>query len=195
MGKDVCRMCGKLRIVNARDSSGPICAPCYGQMRAESCNVCGLLRPVARRQPDGSSLCSACVRKLNPEPCSVCGRSRPVASRPNGSPLCANCRIMTNSALMFKNYVKGAHRRGLDFNLDEKEFDRIVRRPCHYCGQPIGKHLNGIDRIDNAIGYMVTNCVSCCAICNRMKGAMPKEDFLVKVRNIVENMDRDNGQL
>jgi len=34
--------------------------------------------------------------------------------------------------------------------------------PCYYCGYP----SNGVDRIDNSIGHIMTNCIPCCHTCN-----------------------------
>ena len=40
------------------------------------------------------------------------------------------------------------------------------------CGKTMGRKLNGVDRVDSAVGYSESNCVSCCATCNMMKIAM-----------------------
>lgn len=59
---------------------------------------------------------------------------------------------------------------------------------CRYCkkeGSSI--QCNGIDRIDNNIDYIESNCVSCCWICNRMKGAQSHDDFINHIRVILQN--------
>ena len=38
--------------------------------------------------------------------------------------------------------------------------------------------MNGIDRINNAIGYINNNVVPCCWKCNRFKGNMDREELL-----------------
>ena len=56
------------------------------------------------------------------------------------------------------------------------EFTKVLE--CHYCGASItwaksstnknGNNYN-LDRKDNSLGYSKTNCVVCCARCNRAK--------------------------
>jgi hypothetical protein len=73
-----------------------------------------------------------------------------------------------------------ASERNLSFNLSSS---------CHYCGTlPIKTHggklyngaylHNGIDRVNNNIGYELSNCVPCCMICNRAKNTLSVGDFL-----------------
>ena len=67
-----------------------------------------------------------------------------------------------------------------------------VKKPCHYCGTtPIKPHredssflYNGLDRFDNNLGYVESNIVPCCFICNKMKGVLTKEDFMEHLNSI-----------
>lgn len=36
---------------------------------------------------------------------------------------------------------------------------------------------NGIDRVDNSLGYILSNVVSCCKICNYMKKDLSEQEF------------------
>jgi len=45
---------------------------------------------------------------------------------------------------------------------------------------------NGIDRVDNAIGYLTDNCVACCKVCNRAKLQMSKNEFFDHIKKIYE---------
>ena len=72
-------------------------------------------------------------------------------------------------------------------------WQKIVSEKCVYCGKkpqlkPYANNVlaNGIDRIDSSKGYTVDNCVSCCSLCNHMKGALSKEDFLNHIERILE---------
>ena len=43
-------------------------------------------------------------------------------------------------------------------------------KPCHYCGLDNNSVAGvGLDRLDNTIGYMLDNVVSCCTECNRAR--------------------------
>ena len=46
---------------------------------------------------------------------------------------------------------------------------------------------NGIDRIDNTLGYFKTNCATACTDCNRAKMEMSQSDFLTLVKLIYNN--------
>lgn len=80
-------------------------------------------------------------------------------------------------------YRAGAERRGREFSLTKEQFTILVNGECEYCGcQPCPK--NGIDRVENSKGYTVDNCVTCCPICNKMKGTMSTESFIEKCAKI-----------
>ena len=88
-----------------------------------------------------------------------------------------------------------ARLRGFDYSLTDAEFAELVTKDCWYCGGPPVQmwkkqfpgtpKYNGIDRIDNAKGYVTGNVVSCCALCNRAKHTMSVQDFLSLARRIV----------
>jgi hypothetical protein len=98
---------------------------------------------------------------------------------------------------LFKSYRNTANKRNLDFELLKDEFREIVNKDCFYCGMPPtyktfthkqyktgGYICNGIDRVDNNIGYVNSNIVPCCRHCNTMKMTMTTNDFLDKVTRI-----------
>lgn len=84
-----------------------------------------------------------------------------------------------------ERYRYGAKRRGLCFELTKEQFVSILMETCHYCG---GDEGVGVDRKDNHIGYIPTNCIPCCTMCNRMKMAHEYEEFLAKVEEIYKNL-------
>ena len=77
----------------------------------------------------------------------------------------------------FSVYKYTARKRNLYFHLTRKEFNILVFSPCYYCGDK-GKKENGVDRVNNDNGYIASNCVSCCKLCNRMKWTHSKEVFI-----------------
>ena len=76
-------------------------------------------------------------------------------------------------------YKTSAKHNNRVFNLTLEQFKEIVLQPCVYCGRPStkGTQLNGIDRIDNAKGYVKGNCAPCCKWCNRMKRVYSNDEF------------------
>jgi hypothetical protein len=70
----------------------------------------------------------------------------------------------------------------LEFSLTKNEVYEFIKQPCYYCGNK--KDNIGIDRIFNDIGYLPENCVSCCWMCNDMKGDVDVGEFLYQVEKI-----------
>jgi hypothetical protein len=82
----------------------------------------------------------------------------------------------------------GAKTRNLAWELN-KEFvrEQLLGR-CIYCNiEGTEESPNGIDRIDNSVGYTSENSKSCCSMCNQMKHSYSKEDFLNQCEKIVLN--------
>lgn len=99
---------------------------------------------------------------------------------------------------LLRSYVSSAKNRGFQWNLNEAEFQLLIKSSCHYCGSPPQqrkgyerKHYlsasykaNGIDRKDSAFGYFVGNVVPCCWNCNQIKGKIPYEQFVQHLKKI-----------
>ena len=104
---------------------------------------------------------------------------------------CGKCQDEIDLApfkCVYASYIRGAKRRGLSFNLTLEQFVEITSQDCHYCGdKPNQKYTkkgmrgvaiyNGIDRVDNTIGYEIDNVVTCCGYCNFSKGKKTVEEF------------------
>ena len=120
-------------------------------------------------------------------------------SRRNGKPF-----SKTEDAFqsLLANYRKTSERRNRTFTLTENQFREITKRDCHYCGTPPSLsgekrwaqsryYYNGIDRLNNAIGYTPENSVAACGVCNFMKGRLPIESFLQQVNKIRKHQNRN----
>lgn len=79
-------------------------------------------------------------------------------------------------------YHHGAKSRNLEFELSLDDIKLLCTSNCNYCGveperifppKSTGLNgcitVNGIDRIDNKLGYTKCNCVTSCEHCNRAK--------------------------
>ena len=87
----------------------------------------------------------------------------------------------------YLRYKRSATKRGYLFLLDYDEFCDLVSQPCYYCDK-IDLPYNGIDRIDNSMGYELNNCVPCCCVCNRMKSKHSLGVFVKQCNLITEKM-------
>ena len=89
--------------------------------------------------------------------------------------------------MLYYKYKKSAKNRNYSFNLTKEEFVKLINKDCYYCGQSPNNiqhdkfhgdyQYNGIDRVDNTIGYISSNVVPCCKWCNIAKRDRTVEDF------------------
>jgi hypothetical protein len=96
---------------------------------------------------------------------------------------------------LWRQYVCAAAWTGRAFEITPQEFDALVKAPCHYCGSPPANltkwkvrgvfAYNGIDRVDNAAGYVAGNLVPCCKFCNSMKSRLTPAEFISHARRVV----------
>jgi hypothetical protein len=97
---------------------------------------------------------------------------------------------------LLEKYKRSASKRGLEWALTDEDFRRLVVSSCHYCGETPkqvsvpqsenGKFsYNGIDRLNNNMGYVLGNVVSCCGVHNRMKGTMSYQQFIASCESVV----------
>jgi hypothetical protein len=97
---------------------------------------------------------------------------------------------------LYGAYQKAASSKQRSFSLSLEEFTEITQKNCVYCGtKPTqvyrgyvgsGDYIyNGIDRQNNLLGYEYGNCVPCCGVCNRFKGATPYETFMLWIDRIL----------
>lgn len=108
---------------------------------------------------------------------------------------------------IYGQYKKGAKERNLAFDLSKNKFGYLIFQRCYYCGciesniREIKKYktneidrvlkYNGIDRIDNTMGYVESNVVPCCKTCNIAKHTMTQNDFYTWIQSVSENFTKD----
>lgn len=127
--------------------------------------------------------------------------------------LCTNCgcslviykdRSIPAKKVVYENYRDRAKLKGLSFNLSFEDFCKLISADCFYCGAPPknikkvnmqyrtpGKCVyNGIDRLNNGLGYQRDNCISCCPTCNTAKGSGTIKEFI----GYIEKLRATHGQ-
>ncbi len=82
---------------------------------------------------------------------------------------------------VWRNLYRNAMLRKILFTLTQEEFEKLVIQPCYYCGFYSNHKFIGIDRIDNNKGYISSNCISACKMCNMIKHVDHPNAFLDKV--------------
>jgi len=75
---------------------------------------------------------------------------------------CYYCGVEPNNPFNVFKTKEGSPRKGI------KNFERIEEAAIVY---------NGVDRLDNDVGYITNNTVSCCKICNHAKHTQTVAEF------------------
>lgn len=94
---------------------------------------------------------------------------------------------------IFDNYKRAAEKRNYSFELTKEQFNDLIVSDCHYCGDKPSMYYkygkgksgerytdfkyNGVDRVNNDIGYVKHNVVSCCKICNNSKSTLTQLEW------------------
>jgi hypothetical protein len=87
--------------------------------------------------------------------------------------------------------------RNIEWTLTFEEWVEIVQQKCSVCGSdPVMKEgrvhkktgqqvpINGVDRIDNAKGYVLENVRCSCSKCNYMKHNLDDSEFMEHIKRI-----------
>jgi len=92
----------------------------------------------------------------------------------------------------YTDYKWNSKQRGISFNISFKEFSKVIKQKCHYCGgmDTVERHrfeskISGIDRVNNNGGYSIDNIVPCCKMCNYAKRNINYDDFIKWIKRLV----------
>jgi len=92
-------------------------------------------------------------------------------------------------------YKREAKKRNYEWDLSKEDFVKITALNCHYCGiSPLNRTesrngafvYNGIDRVENSVGYTINNTVACCRDCNLAKYKKTAKDFLDYIKRVFD---------
>jgi len=143
------------------------------------------------------------LRSSTDKECKRCGQTKAISefgkfTSSQGIRIRHNCNKCISDAKRAKDHtMAGRYKRykfdaankrsrKLDFDLSKEQFESIVTKPCYICRrteQGCGFDM-GIDRYDNNMGYVYSNCRPCCRTCNEMKLNRTFDDFIDHIRKI-----------
>lgn len=117
----------------------------------------------------------------------------------SGRKTATGTRVEINTLISI--YKSNARKRGIFFDLTYIQFETLVDSECFFCGDIGGNTLRkrgysdynytGIDRIDNNVGYLPTNCIACCSWCNRAKNNGTLANFVDQCKKITSRIELD----
>lgn len=98
---------------------------------------------------------------------------------------------------LMDRYEWGASSRNLEFSLSREIMLELSTANCFYCGTEPKTSMktsvktlihdmkyNGIDRINNKLGYVIGNIRTCCRDCNIAKASMTEAEFFNLIKRI-----------
>lgn len=69
------------------------------------------------------------------------------------------------------------------------DYEKILHNSkCIYCNAKMPSTGVGLDRIDNKIGYIVSNVVTCCGRCNVFRGAGISFEDMLKLKPLLRKL-------
>jgi hypothetical protein len=190
INKYVSNKYGKLTILSIEKSKN-------GRRQVNTICDCGATKTLALKDiiRGGTKSCGCLKRELLKETNKILGHS---------------CRLAAGE-MGFKHVLKSYKRQAMEFDreflLTDEQFRVLTKGNCYYCdckpakirkiyaktnteqGNKHGEYVyNGVDRVDNAKGYTLENCVSCCRRCNYLKSNLDLKVFIKHLQKIVKNM-------
>lgn len=99
---------------------------------------------------------------------------------------------------VLRSYKANAKNRRIAFDLSEDRMRTLLGQNCSYCGctpstvartrSGYGEFVyNGVDRVNNDLGYVEGNVVPCCNQCNIAKQGLSAPEFLEWARRVVHH--------
>lgn len=96
-------------------------------------------------------------------------------------------------------YKREARKANRVWELTRVQFEQLITQPCWYCKssssnkQIVGWNedvltYTGIDRMDNTKGYLISNVVPCCFICNKAKNSVSSDQFYLWVAAVYNTL-------
>ena len=88
-------------------------------------------------------------------------------------------------AASYTQYKTRACNKSLPFEITKDEYVELIKSNCYLCGRKsYEKHKNGIDRVNNNLGYTMSNVKSCCGSCNHIKKDLELDELFSKMTEI-----------
>jgi hypothetical protein len=106
-----------------------------------------------------------------------------------------NLAKINSMDFQYSVYKTSAKSKQLEYNITKGDFMEMIEKECYYCGIIQDKGFNGIDRLDSSEGYIMSNCVSCCEMCNFMKGCIGPTIFINRIEHIMTHLGLFQGKL
>lgn len=82
---------------------------------------------------------------------------------------------------------RNAKKREIIFELTLEQYKSLVIQPCYYCEEIYRRCGVGLDRINNSMGYELSNVLPCCGDCNTIRGNKLTVEETKQVIKLLQN--------
>jgi len=90
----------------------------------------------------------------------------------------------------FTEAKHSAKKRKIEWTLTLDEYAMLIIMPCYYCANELGEPVRrsiGLDRLNSDLGYELNNVVSCCYLCNVVKGMfLTQEEMILVAKTLID---------
>ena len=81
---------------------------------------------------------------------------------------------------------RAAKDKSLGFDITKKQHVELLQEVCFYCEGKLNETGHALDRKDSSKGYLLSNVVPCCMMCNRIKNEyLTHEEMLVAMKAVL----------
>jgi hypothetical protein len=97
----------------------------------------------------------------------------------------------TNSTTIkskFSHLKALAKRKNRTVDITIEQFESLMEKPCHYCDGSLSTTGYSLDRIDNALGYHISNVVPCCGNCNKLRNNLLTSSELMATIKLLKTL-------
>jgi hypothetical protein len=153
------------------------------------CQECGSSREVPYSSRPHTKFCEACsaIRLAR----NSVQRARFWASKNPERERANNQKHKRTLKCKFNKLKHRARKRNIEVTLTFEQYCQIVESgKCFYCDEPLPVMGHGVDRIDSSIGYVYSNCRSCCQFCNIMKSDGSEQEFIRRCSKVVDTFKK-----
>lgn len=134
----------------------------------------------------GQKYCKKCA-------CKIMRSARDVDNR--------KCTLLALKKEAYRSIKKGAIGRNKSFKLSYDFVINEIIKSCNYCGSKPNQlkknktytfYHHGLDRVNNKLGYLESNVVSCCTTCNKGKSNLTLTEWQSYIKQLI-NFNNGKG--
>lgn len=158
-------------------------------MTNKQCNCCKQVLPLnqfakdASRQDKHSNRCRSCQKQYS--------LKHYHANKAKYGKMQSTYRRTVNG--LFNKAKSQAVDRNLSWSITLEQYKNLRDQNCSYCSQPLPPAGVGLDRINSDKGYVLSNVVPCCSMCNSVKMHFSIKQLITHLPKMLKGLKKVYG--